>query len=171
MKSSFAKFRASKAVLESALRQARRDVEVPATLHDSIMRAVDRMTTSARRVHHPFPEGEGWGKGEGDVRQPKLLRFRLAALMRGAQLARPRWLPVSALAVVVLIGAWLAAHHPAGPATSNTQSLPEISTAFTTSREIVDALPSATVGPLSNELDNVNRDLDRTAEFLLATLP
>jgi hypothetical protein len=73
------------------------------------------------------------------------------------------------IASLALLGTWLAFSHQRK--TSNGQSLPEISTAFTVSQEVVDTFPSAAVGPLSNELDNVGRDFDRTAEFLLATLP
>jgi hypothetical protein len=82
-----------------------------------------------------------------------------------------RWLPVAGFASVVLLGIWLASSHHPARTSSNAQSLPEISKAFTVTQEVVDAFPSATVGPLCNELDNVGRDFDRTAEFLLATLP
>jgi hypothetical protein len=33
------------------------------------------------------------------------------------------------------------------------------------------AMPSAVVNPLADELKNINRDLDNTAQFLLASLP
>jgi hypothetical protein len=81
------------------------------------------------------------------------------------------WLPASALVALALAGIWLVLQHRPVQTKPGPKSLPEISTAFNASQEIVDALPSATVGPLSDELDNVGRDLDRTAEFLLATLP
>jgi hypothetical protein len=33
------------------------------------------------------------------------------------------------------------------------------------------AVPSAVISPLSNELEQLNRDLNNTAQFLLASLP
>jgi hypothetical protein len=83
-----------------------------------------------------------------------------------------RWLPLTGFAALALLGIWLAfRHYSESPTTSNNQSLPKISSAFVMSQELMDSLPSVTVGPLSDELDKVNQDLDRTAEFLLATLP
>jgi hypothetical protein len=79
-----------------------------------------------------------------------------------------RWLPITGLASLVIVGIWLTVQNRTEHAVS---PLPEISTAFTASQEVVDALPSVTVGPLSDELEKVNQDLNRTADFLLATLP
>ena len=37
--------------------------------------------------------------------------------------------------------------------------------------QMVRTMPSAVVAPLSDELERLNRDLDKTAKFLLASLP
>jgi len=145
MKSQFAKFKNPEAALESALRKSGPDTEFPATLHNSIMRAVH----AARRE-----------------RKTRVSAF--AVLQRFAEM---RWLRITGLAALILLGIWLSIHNRPQRMNSNTQSLPEISTALTASQEIVDALPSATIGPLSDELDKVNRDFNRTAEFVLAALP
>lgn len=145
MKSWSAKSRRSDEALESALRNSKPTTEIPAALHNSIMSAVQAVCR------------------EEDARLGQTWIIR--------RFASARWLPIAGLASLALVSLWLAVSHRSDRMTSNTQSLPEISTAFSASREVVDALPSATVGPLSDELDNVGRDLDRTAEFLLATLP
>lgn len=156
MKSWFAKSQGSHDALDSALRRATPKVEIPVSLHGSIMQAVDRGVTCASRVSDPLSKG-------GDARWS----FRLR-LFRGIRIG---WLPVSASIVAALLALGLFLHYRPGQPRLNTHSLAEISTTLTASQEIVDALPSATVGPLSQELENVNEDLDRTADFLLATLP
>jgi hypothetical protein len=87
------------------------------------------------------------------------------------QFIKARWLAVTGFAGLVLLGVSLIIHHRPAVTTQNPQPLSEMSNAFATSQELVDSLLSVAVGPLSDELDKVNRDLDRTAEFLLATLP
>jgi hypothetical protein len=145
MKSPFAKFRNSDESLKTALRGSAPKTEFPATLHNSIMRAVGAVHREERTQVSGFTMFE---------------RF-----------AKIRWLPVIGIAGFVLLGVVIAIHNGPERKTSNSQVQAQISAAFTASQEVVDALPSVTVGPLSDELDKVNQDLDRTAEFLLATLP
>ena len=116
------------------------------------MQRIERVSRSPKVAYQPLFKRQGWD-------------------LREAGFRRIRWLGASAFAALVLLGVWLATHHHSEQASSNAQSVVEISRAFTASQELVDALPSAAVGPLSDELDRVNRDLARTAEFLLATLP
>jgi hypothetical protein len=146
MKSPFAKLRHSADSVEAALRGSPPKSEVPRALHNSIMRAI-------QAAH----------------REERSQAFGFEIFQRFATI---RWLPLTGFAALALLGIWLAfRHYSESPTTSNNQSLPEISSAFVTSQELMDSLPSVTVGPLSDELDKVNQDLDRTAEFLLATLP
>ena len=145
MKSVFAKFRNSGDSLESALRESTPKTEFPATLHNSIMRAIHAVRREDANQASGFAMFEGF--------------------------AKTRWLPAAGFAGLVLLGVLIAIHNRPERTTSNSQALRQMSAAFTASQEIVDALPSVTVGPLSDELDKVNQDLDRTAEFLLATLP
>jgi hypothetical protein len=145
MKSPFAKFRNSDESLESALRESAPKTQFPATLHDSIMRAV-------RPVHREE-------------------RTQVSSVAIFQRFAKIRWLPITGIAGLVLLGVLISIHNRPEQTTSDPQTLSQISAAFSASQEIVDALPSVTVGPLSDELDKVNQDLDRTAEFLLATLP
>jgi hypothetical protein len=145
MKSPLAKSRNSDNALESALRGSPPSTEFPLELHVSIMHAVQ----TARRAESTEASGIGMIK-----------RFVTVS-----------WLPVAGFAGLVLLGVLLSIHNQPVATPQNPQPLADISNAFVKSQELMDSLPSATVGPLSDELDKVNRDLDRTAKFLLAALP
>jgi hypothetical protein len=145
MKSQFDKFGNSDEALESALRDSAPRSEFPPDLHNSIMNAIH----SAHRAEST------------SVSVIEMLQSHLKA----------RWLPVTGFAALVVVGVLLTIYNRPVPTIQNPQPLSEISNAFSTSQELVDSLPSVAVGPLSEELDKVNRDLDRTAEFLIATLP
>ena len=82
-----------------------------------------------------------------------------------------RWLPVPTLAVLVLLAIWWVARGPVQPPVQDTQSLAAATTALDLGSEMARAVPSAVVSPLANELERLNRDLDNTAQFLLASLP
>jgi hypothetical protein len=84
---------------------------------------------------------------------------------------RTRWMPVTGLAGIIVLAVWLPLYNKVQSTSQNRQALSEISAAFSASQEVVDALPSVTVGPLADEVDKMNQDVDRTADFLLATLP
>ncbi len=144
MKSQFAEFRNADEALESALRDSAPRSEFPPELHDSIMNAVH----TAHRAESTQVSDIGM-----------LQRFIKS------------WVPVAGFAGLVLLGVLLSIHNHPVATIQNPQPLAEMSKAFATTREFVDSLPSVAVGPLSDELDKVNRDLDRTAEFLIATLP
>jgi hypothetical protein len=145
MKSPFAKFQNSHEALKSELRDSPPRTEFPPELHDSIMNAVH----AANRAE----------------------RIEISGVGLFQRIIQVRWLPVTGFAGLVLLGVWLSIHNHSTATKQNPPLLVEISNAFATSQELMDSLPSVTVGPLSDELDKVNRDLDRTAEFLLATLP
>lgn len=145
MKFPLAKTRNSNDALESALRRSALATAFPPNLHRSIMRAV--------RANRPQE------------------RPQLSLLLLFRQFALTRVVAVIGVATLIVMGFWLALRNRPQSTMSNSQSLTEISTAFTASQEIVDNLPSTAVGPLSEELDKVNQDLNRTTDFLLATLP
>jgi hypothetical protein len=145
MKSRPDKFTNSDEALEMMLRESPPRTAVPGTLHNSIMGAINA------------------AKNED--------RISVSGFARFWRFLQNRWMPVSGLAGIILLGLLLAFHNRSETRNRNSQALTQISAAFSASQEAVNALPSVTVGPLSDELDKVNRDLDRTAEFLLATLP
>ena len=82
-----------------------------------------------------------------------------------------RWLPAPALAVFVLLAVWLAPRRPVPPLVQDMQSLSAATTALDIGGQMARAVPSAVVAPLSDELERLNRDLNNTAQFLLASLP
>lgn len=99
-------------------------------------------------------------------------RVLVSGFARFRGLLQNRWIPVSGFAGIILLGLLLTFHNRSETRNRNSQAaLTQISAAYSASQEVVDALPSVTVGPLSDEVDKVNQDIDRTAEFLLATLP
>jgi hypothetical protein len=82
-----------------------------------------------------------------------------------------KWLPAPALVVLALLVAWYAQRGPARPPTRDSQSLAAATSALEMGGQMAQALPSAVVAPLADELEKVHQDLDNTAEFLLASLP
>jgi hypothetical protein len=143
MKFPFIDAKSHKAV-ESALRASAPEAEFPPGLHDSTIRAVKL------------------------ARREEIAVSQVGVLQRVAQL---RWAPVTGFAALALFGIWLTVYDRSGQATACAPAIPAISTALTVSQEIADGLPSVTVGPLSDEWDKVNQDLNHTADFLLANLP
>ena|SRR5689334_20716441 len=144
MKSRPDKFTNSHEGLETVLRESPKTA-IPCTLHNSIMRAV----YAADRDHRVLVSG-------------------FARFWRFLQI---RWIPVSGFAGIILVGLLLTFQNRSETRNRSSQAVTQISAAFSASQEVVDALPSVTVGPLADEVDKMNQDLDRTAEFLLATLP
>ena len=124
--------------LDRALRQPAPKPEVPASLHRSIMQAVQAADRPVRA---------------------------------GRQLLWLRWAPVPALAAIVLLAVWWVLHSPVRQPAPDTQSLAAATAALEMSGQLARAVPSAMVAPLSGELERLNRDLDKTAQFLLASLP
>lgn len=72
---------------------------------------------------------------------------------------------------LVLAGAWWMLHRPAQRPLAVAQALEVPQVALDWGGSISRATPAALVGPLADELQRLNRDLDRTAQFLLASLP
>src|ERR1019366_5505477 len=81
------------------------------------------------------------------------------------------WLSASAVAVLALLVVWYAAHGPARPAARDVQSFDAATIALEMGSQVAQAVPSAVVNPLADELARVNRDLDSTAQVLLGRLP
>lgn len=132
MKSWFAQHHVSSSV-DRALAGGPAKPQVPPSLHDSIMRAV-----------------EAAGPASAPVRPQAGLR----------------WLLVPVLAVLLLAGVWSFLHRPSRP-----QPMARAAAALEIGEAMADTVPSVVVAPLSDEWQRINRDLDRTAQFLLASLP
>jgi hypothetical protein len=86
-----------------------------------------------------------------------------------------RWFPAPALAALAVLLVWTALRQPApapvrtsGP---NTQPLVAATTVLEMGDLMARTVPAAALSPLSEEWERVNRDMDNTAQFLLASLP
>jgi hypothetical protein len=88
-----------------------------------------------------------------------------------------RWAPAAAAVAAALVltlvlgGGWLTRRQPAPPPPTAAQALSAPAAALDWSAEMSRTVPAAVVAPLSDELERVNRDLENTADFLLASLP
>ena len=78
-----------------------------------------------------------------------------------------RWLPAPALAMLVVIGLWrLMSRPPYEP-----PSLPDAAAALEQSHQIAQKAPDAMLAPLTQEMNNLNRDFQNAVEFLAASVP
>ena len=81
-----------------------------------------------------------------------------------------RWLPAPVLAIAILLAAWWGLHQP--PATSAPRpDLAAASTAVGLGEQVTQTMPAALVSPLSDEWQRLDRDLNKTFDFLSASLP
>ncbi len=119
----------------------------------------------------PPPAAPAWLHGSimGAVR---------AAARPAPGLAALRWAPAAglglALALASAVVVWTRSHSvkpPPGAPMAITQALGAPGTALELGGRVTRAVPSGMVAPLSDELERLNRDLDQTAQFLLANLP
>jgi hypothetical protein len=94
---------------------------------------------------------------------------RPAAAPRGSSFLK--WLPGPALVALALLMAWHVQHGQVRPPPPDQQSLAAATTALEMGGQMAQAMPAAVVAPLADELERVHRDLDNTAQFLLASLP
>ncbi len=131
--------------VEQQLKSRQPRLAAPAELHDAIMDKV-RSTEQARIEPSAAPE-----------RDKGALGSVIAALQRYCSM----WLaPASAagLVAVLLLAVHFLRHEPALP-------VPE-----KPARDLSN-LPTTVLSPLSTELENLNRDLQNTTDFLLASVP
>ncbi len=81
------------------------------------------------------------------------------------------WAPLPALVLIMLLGAWWFLHRPPTQPAPSAQTLAAAATALELGGQIPETVPPVVVAPLSDELERLHRDLDSTAQFLLASLP
>ena len=136
---------------------------------DELRSFEQEMTALDRALKHTVPRPETPPSLHRSIMQAVRAANRPAPARR--QLAVLRWLPAPALAVLVLLAIWWVTRGPVRPPVQDTQSLAAATTALDLGSQMAQAVPSAVVAPLSNELEQLNRDLNNTAEFLLASLP
>jgi len=143
------KFERDAAALARLLRQAPPRPAVPDSFHTVIMQSVRAAALSAAPEAAPV---FGWAKPASFVR-------RLSA-------------PAFALVLLALIG-WLVWSRQSvlSPSSPESRVLAGAPSALELSGAVTRTVPEAVFSPLAEEWNRLNRDLDRTAEFLLASLP
>jgi hypothetical protein len=122
-----------------------------------------------RALKETAPKAEAPASLHGSIMQAVRAANRPAAAQR--QPTMLRWLPAPALAVILLLVAFWVLHSPVRTPVQSTRSLAAASTALQLGGQMVRSMPSAMVAPLSDEMARLSLDLDKTAQFLLASLP
>ena len=134
------------------------------------LRAIEQdMVALDRALKETAPKAEAPVGLHGSIMQAVRAAQRSAIPARQPNLWR--WLPAPALALMVLLAAFLAMHRPARTSEQDAQSLAAATSALHFGNQMVQTMPSVMVAPLSDELNRLNLDLDKTAQFLLASLP
>ncbi len=111
---------------------------------------------------------------------PEMLHTEIMRGVRATAESKARrpvwlWVPVPAMALFVLVGLWwFAQRHDAVPLAvteERTTSFSEVTVTLDVSRQIAQVAPAAALAPLSQEMDFLRDDFEKTAAFLLASLP
>lgn len=127
--------------LDRDLKNQMPESKAPSSLHQSIMRAV-RTESHARNTMTIFS---------------------------------PRWIPVSSFACLVVLAFVVAVHNSRTPSRSVAQTEVRAFDAADSILQIggnmVHEAPDAAVSPLKDEMQAMHHDLDRTKDFLIASLP
>jgi len=84
---------------------------------------------------------------------------------------RLQWASWPLLVAVGVLVVWHAQRGPAPVRVQDVQTLAAASTALELGDQVARTAPAVVVAPLADEWGKLNRDLDETAQFLLASLP
>jgi hypothetical protein len=126
------------AELDRTLKETAPKLQVPPSLHHSIMQAV-------RATERTAAEPREW--------------------------SYLKWLPAPALVALALMVAWHVQRGEVRPPAPDPQSVAAATAALELGGRMAQSVPAAVVAPLADELARVHRDLNNTAQFLLASLP
>jgi hypothetical protein len=129
----------------------------------------EEMVALDRALKETAPRAEAPASLHGSIMQVVRAANRPAAVPRQPNVLR--WVPVPVFAAMVLLLVLWVLQSPVRTPVRNAQPLAAATSALKLGDQMVRSMPSAMVAPLSDELDRLNRDLDKTAQFLLASLP
>jgi hypothetical protein len=129
----------------------------------------EEMTALDRALKQTRPKPQAPSGLHRSIMQAVRVAENPAAAPRG--LAVLRWVAAPVVTLLALAVGWHALHDPVRPPAQDTQSLAAATTVLEMSGQLAQTVPSAVVAPLSDELERLNRDLNNTAQFLLASLP
>jgi hypothetical protein len=135
------KFEEQMLSLDGALKSAQSRNDPPPWLHGWIMRSVRKDAIPKQAPH--WPVRVAWASGAVAVLALALLCWTIYSSRR-PQLQRQE---------------------------ADSGSFEAASSALRLGNDMAQIAPMAMVAPLSNELDHLNKDLNKTADFLLASLP
>lgn len=168
MRSWFTKFRISAAMDggQKPAAGAQRRISVS----DELRGFEQEMTALDRALKQTAPKPQAPPSLHGSIMRAVRAAEHPVAEARGG-LTFLRWLPVPVVAVLALLVVWHVTRGPVRVPMQDTQSLTVATTALEMGSQMAHAMPSAVVSPLADELEKVNRDLNSTAQFILASLP
>lgn len=135
------RFEESVCALDHELRESRTNADVPNGLHASIMRAVQKSSVETEPAANEF-----W------------LR-RLATI---------------ALVLTIGVGVFWSVNRPSINGVDgllSAEAPPSFAVAFDRGHELTQAAPKAVLGPLSGEMELLNRDFQNAMNFLAANMP
>jgi hypothetical protein len=167
MKSWFTKLRISAALdaghkLSASLR---RNIDSS----EQLLGIEQEMTALERALKQAPPRPQAAPGLHRSIMQAVRMAERPQAAPRG--LVFLRWVAAPVVAALALVAVWQALRGPVAPPSKGTPSLAAATTALEMGGQLAQTVPSAVVAPLSDELARLNRDLDNTAQFILASLP
>jgi len=168
MKAWFARFSIS-AALDGVQRPAARSQQTTSAA-DELHDFEQEMTALDRALKRTAPRPEAPASLHGSIMRTVQAARQPVPAERGARDVL-RWLGVPAGAALVLVAAWYVARGPVKLPARETQSLAAATAALEMGGQMARTVPSAVVTPLADELEKVNRDLNYTAQFILANLP
>ncbi len=171
MKSWLLKFKISNALndgrpLAPALKNA-------LTQSDELRRFEENSSALAHALKSQLPNPRVSGPLHASIM--RAVRTAHHAAVAENQSAWPRWIPVSAAAVLVLCGALLVFEFSNNPSSkvqpADSQALAAASAAMEAVGSLVREAPAAAWSPLADEMQRLDRDLVKTKHFLFASLP
>ena len=166
MKSWIAKLRISMALDADQPSSARRHRKPSASAE---LRGIEQeMMALDRALKETAPRAEAPASLHQSIMQAVRAANRPAAAPRQPSVLR--WVPVPVFAVMVVLGVVWMLQSPVRTVQTG-QPLAAATTALQLGNQMVRTMPTAVVAPLSDEWERLNRDLDKTAQFLLASLP
>lgn len=135
------RFAEASETLERRLRNPVGRPEPPASLHDSIMRAVQAV-------------------------EPR------EALIPERTRRIPRWLPAPAFALLVLLllGVWWSTSETSTPM-AQPNLFASAASALDAAPQVTRDIPAQALSPLTEEWEHLDRDLNKTADFLITSIP
>ncbi len=129
----------------------------------------EEMVALDRALKETAPKAQAPVSLHGSIMQAVRTAQRPAVSARQPILLR--WLPAPALALMLVMATLWVMYRPVRTPSQDAQTLATATSPLHLGNEMVQTMPSAMVAPLSDELARLNQDLDKTAQFLLATLP